>query len=75
MAISVEEVIDCKDIGVVEINGELHITLIIKIKLMSENTVTTIEDAHRIATHVQNLILKQTGASRVIVHTRTLIII
>ena len=69
IAISVQEVIDCKDIGVVEINGELHITLIIIIKLKSEKTVTTIEDAHRIATHVQNLIVKQTGASRVIVHT------
>ncbi|HEY5630748.1 MAG TPA: hypothetical protein VIR31_01340, partial [Nitrososphaeraceae archaeon] len=62
-------VVDCKDIGVIDINGEVHITLTIRIKPTLEKTTTTIEDAHIIATNIQNLIIKQTGASRVIVHT------
>ena len=53
----------------VDVNGEQHITLIIKIKAEMGKTSTTLEDAHRIATYVQNLIIQQTGASRVIVHT------
>jgi divalent metal cation (Fe/Co/Zn/Cd) transporter len=36
---------------------------------MPEKTVTTIEEAHNVATNVQNLIMIQTGASRVVVHT------
>jgi hypothetical protein len=35
----------------------------------SEKTINTIEDAHRLATNVQNLVMKLTGASRIIVHT------
>ena len=69
MAQSIDRVTDCKDIGVVDINGELHITLTIRIKSMPEKTVTTIEEAHNVATNVQNLIMIQTGASRVVVHT------
>jgi divalent metal cation (Fe/Co/Zn/Cd) transporter len=54
----------------VDINGEQHITLTTKIKAEIGKSATTLEDAHRIATYVQNLIIKQTGAaSRVIVHT------
>jgi divalent metal cation (Fe/Co/Zn/Cd) transporter len=68
-ALSVDRVVDCKDIGVIDINGEVHITLTIRIKPTLEKTTTTIEDAHIIATNIQNLIIKQTGASRVIVHT------
>jgi cation diffusion facilitator family transporter len=68
-ALSIDSVVDCKDIGVVYINDEQHITLSIKIKSTAEKTIKTIEDAHRLATNVQNLVIKQTGASRVIVHT------
>jgi cation diffusion facilitator family transporter len=68
-ALSVDRIVDCKDIGVIDINGEVHITLTIRIKPTLEKCATTIEDAHIIATNIQNLIIKQTGASRVIVHT------
>ena len=68
-ALSIDGVVDCKDIGVVYVNDEQHITLSIKIKSTAEKTINTIEDAHRLATNVQNLVMKQTGASRVIVHT------
>jgi cation diffusion facilitator family transporter len=68
-ALSVDRVVDCKDIAAVDVNGEQHITLIINIKSEMGKTSTTLADAHRIATYVQNLIIQQTGASRVIVHT------
>jgi cation diffusion facilitator family transporter len=68
-ALSVDSVVDCKDIGVVYINDEQHITLSIKIKSTLGKTIETIEDAHRLATNVQNVVIKRTGASRVIVHT------
>jgi cation diffusion facilitator family transporter len=68
IALSADRVADCKDISVVDINGELHITLVIKIKPTHEKSFTSIEEAHRLATNVQNLIVKDTGASRVVVH-------
>jgi divalent metal cation (Fe/Co/Zn/Cd) transporter len=68
IALSVDHVVDCMDIGVVDINGELHITLVIKIKSSPERSITSIDEAHRLATTVQNLIVKETGASRVVVH-------
>jgi divalent metal cation (Fe/Co/Zn/Cd) transporter len=68
IALSVDRVIDCKDISVVDINGELHIALVIRINPMPEKTITSIEEAHRLATNVQNLIVKESGASRVVVH-------
>ena len=68
-ALSVDRVVDCKDISAVDINGEQHITLTINIKDEMGKNATTLEDAHRIATYIQNLIIEQTGASRVIVHT------
>ena len=68
IALSVDRVADCKDIGVVDINGELHITLVIRIKSLPEKSITSIDEAHRLATNVQNLIVKDTGASRVVVH-------
>ena len=68
IALSVDRVADCKDIGVVDINGELHITLVIRIKSLPEKSITSIDEAHRLATNVQNLIVKETGASRVVVH-------
>jgi cation diffusion facilitator family transporter len=66
LALSIETVNECKDIGMISVNGELHITLTIKI-LASENQ--TLDAVHKIATSVQDLIIKNTGASRVIVHT------
>jgi cation diffusion facilitator family transporter len=68
-ALSLDGVIDCKDIGIVYINDEQHITLSIKIKSTPEKTIKTIEDAHKLATDVQNVVMRQTGASRVVVHT------
>jgi divalent metal cation (Fe/Co/Zn/Cd) transporter len=68
IALSVDRVVDCMDIGVVDINGELHITLVIKIKSSPEKSITSIDEAHRLATTVQNLIVNETGASRVVVH-------
>ena len=68
IALSADRVADCKDISVVDINGELHITLVIKIKPTHEKGMTSIEEAHRLATNVQNMIVKDTGASRVVVH-------
>jgi cation diffusion facilitator family transporter len=68
IALSVDRIVDCKDIGVMDINGELHITLVIKINPMPEKSITSIEEAHRLATNVQNLIVEETGASRVVVH-------
>ncbi len=67
-ALSVQGVTECKDIGSIIINDELHITLTVKIS-QRENVTITVDDAHKIATNVQNLILNQMGASRVIVHT------
>lgn len=69
LALSVDGVVGCEDIGIVEINGEQHITLTIKVRSTTGETVNTIDDAHRLATYTQNLIIKQTGASRVVVHT------
>jgi cation diffusion facilitator family transporter len=69
LALSVDGVVGCEDIGIVEINGEQHITLTIKVRSTTGETVNTIDDAHRLATYTQNIIIKQTGASRVVVHT------
>lgn len=69
LALSVDGVVGCEDMGIVDINGEQHITLTIKIKSTPEKAVNTIDDAHRLATYTQNLIMKRTGASRVVVHT------
>lgn len=69
LALSFDRVVDCSDIGVVDINGERHITLTVKIKPAMEKTTITVEEAHTIATNIQNQIIKDTGASRIIVHT------
>lgn len=68
-ATSVSGVIDCEDIGIIDMNHDIHITLTIRIETFHDGDVTTIEDAHKIATSVQNLIIRKTGAARVIVHT------
>jgi cation diffusion facilitator family transporter len=66
LALSIETVNECKDIGMISVNGELHITLTIKILTIKN---LTLDDVHKIATSVQNLIIKNVGASRVIIHT------
>jgi cation diffusion facilitator family transporter len=68
-ALSVQSVVNCKDVAIVELNGEQHITLTIEIESRIGKSLTTLRDAHEIATDVQNRIINQTGASRVIVHT------
>jgi cation diffusion facilitator family transporter len=69
VALSVQSVVNCKDVAIVELNGDQHITLTIEIESRIGNSLTTLRDAHVIATDVQNRIINQTGASRVIVHT------
>lgn len=69
VALSVQSVVSCKDVAIVELNGDQHITLTIEIESRIGNSLTTLRDAHEIATDVQNRIINQTGASRVIVHT------
>src|ERR671911_232752 len=68
-ALSVQSVVNCKDVAIVELNGDQHITLTIEIESRIGNSLTTLRDAREIATDVQNRIINQTGASRVIVHT------
>jgi len=72
LSLQVNGVIDCKDIGIVKVNNEQHVTLTIIIKAIKGEDVTSIEDAHKISTAVQEIIIKETGASRVVVHTEPL---
>jgi divalent metal cation (Fe/Co/Zn/Cd) transporter len=67
MVLSIDGVADCKNIGITTLGGETHITLTI-ILSSTDSKKMTIQEAHRIATNVQNIIVKQTGAARVIVH-------
>ncbi len=69
LALSVDGVVGCEDIRIVDFDDEQHITLTIKVKSTQDKTVNTINDAHSLATYTQNLISKQTGASRVVIHT------
>ena len=72
--LSVDEVIGFKDIRVFDdVNGERHITLTICLTTKNGTVATslTLEDAHKIATKVQNMIINCTGATRVVVHTET----
>jgi cation diffusion facilitator family transporter len=69
MALSIDSVVNCKDVAIVEVNGDKHITLTIKIESRIGKSLTTLRDAHEIATNVQNRIINQTGATRVVVHT------
>jgi cation diffusion facilitator family transporter len=72
LSLQVKGVIDCKDIGIVEVNNEQHVTLTIIVKAMKGGDVTSIEEAHKISTAVQEIIIKETGASRVVVHPEPL---
>jgi cation diffusion facilitator family transporter len=74
--LSIDEVLDFKDIRVFDdVTGGQHITL--TICLTSKNgtmaTSLTLEDAHKIATKVQNMIINRTGAMRVVVHTENIV--
>ncbi len=72
LCLKTEGVMDCRDIGIVDVNGEQHVTLTIIIKAVIKSSVTSIEEAHKISTAVQDIIMKETGASRVVVHTEPL---
>jgi divalent metal cation (Fe/Co/Zn/Cd) transporter len=72
LTLKVKGVMDCKDIGIVEVNNEKHVTLTIIVKAIKEGDVTSIEEAHKISTAVQEIIIKETGASRVVVHPEPL---
>lgn len=68
VALSVNGVADCKNIGIIAIAGETHVTLTITVSPSRDRPKMTIDDAHHIATDVQNAIMKQIGAARVVVH-------
>jgi cation diffusion facilitator family transporter len=72
LSMEINGVMDCKDIGIVELSNEQHITLTIVLKAEEGHGVTSIEAAHKISTAVQDLIIKETGASRVVVHSEPL---
>ena len=67
IALSVNGVTDCKDISLVNVDTDLHITLTIKI--VASDSKISVDQAHGIATAIQNKIIANTGASRVVVHT------
>jgi cation diffusion facilitator family transporter len=67
----IEGVVDCKDIGIVDMDGDQHITLTITIQSLNPSDLS-IYDAHQIATDVQQMIMMDTGASKVVVHTEPL---
>ncbi|HEY0579297.1 MAG TPA: cation transporter dimerization domain-containing protein, partial [Candidatus Nitrosocosmicus sp.] len=82
IALSVNGVSDCKDVALVFAGNEVHITLTIKLNqsyikmdknIKSESNSNTkklsVVTAHQIATNIQNLILENTGATRVVIHT------
>jgi cation diffusion facilitator family transporter len=81
IALSVDGVSDCKDIALVFAGNEVHITLTIKlnslyIKADSDvnkddfnNNKLSVVLAHKIATNLQNKILENTDATRVVIHT------
>jgi cation diffusion facilitator family transporter len=69
--LKIEGVVDCKDIGIVDMDGEQHITLTITIQSLNPSDLS-IYDAHQIATDVQQMIMRDTGASKVVVHTEPL---
>jgi divalent metal cation (Fe/Co/Zn/Cd) transporter len=82
IALSVNGVSDCKDVALVFAGNEVHITLTIKLNplyiKMDKNTRgennsyddnLSVVTAHQIATDIQNLILENTGATRVVIHT------
>jgi cation diffusion facilitator family transporter len=67
----IEGVVECKDIGIVDMDGDQHITLTITIQSLNPSDLS-IYDAHQIATDVQQTIMNDMGASKVVVHTEPL---
>lgn len=66
--LSIDGVVECKDIGIVDMNGSQHITLTVLINLPNSSKIS-VSEAHKIATSVQEHIMKKTDAERVVVHT------
>jgi divalent metal cation (Fe/Co/Zn/Cd) transporter len=66
--LTINGVVECKDIGIVDMNGNQHITLTILIKLANSLKIS-VSEAHLIATNVQEHIIRKTNATRVVVHT------
>jgi cation diffusion facilitator family transporter len=71
IALSINGVTDCKDIALVNVGTDLHITLTIEIIADegNNNNMLSVSQAHEIATAVQNKIIESIGATRVIIHT------
>ena len=81
IALSVDGVSDCKDIALVFAGNEVHITLTIKLNPLYikankdvdkdnfDNKKLSVVLAHKIATDLQNKILENTDATRVVIHT------
>ena len=67
----IKGVVDCKDIGIVDMGGDQHITLTIIIQSSNPQDLT-VYDAHQIATDVQEIVMYDTGAKRVVVHAEPL---
>jgi cation diffusion facilitator family transporter len=67
----IKGVVDCKDIGIVDMGGDQHITLTIIIQSSNPQDLT-VYDAHQIATDVQQMVMYDTGATRVVVHAEPL---
>ena len=67
----IKGVVDCKDIGIVDMGGEQHITLTIIVHSADPNDLT-VYNAHQIATNVQQIVMHDTGATRVVVHAEPL---
>ncbi len=93
IALSVNGVTECRDIALMYVGTDLHITMTIKLNLNysdkrikkeprnigyfnddynkrrnNDGSSISIEKAHEITTIVQNLVIENTGAKRVIVH-------
>jgi divalent metal cation (Fe/Co/Zn/Cd) transporter len=81
IALSVDGVSDCKDIALVFAGNEVHITLTIKLNTLYikadsdvikddfNNEKLSVGLAHKIATNLQNKIIENTNATRVVIHT------
>ena len=67
----IKGVVNCKDIGIVDMGGDQHITLTIIIQSSNPKDLT-VYDAHQIATDVQQMVMYDTGATRVVVHAEPL---
>lgn len=67
----IKGVVDCKDIGIVDMGESQHITLTIIIQSSNPQDLT-VYDAHQIATDVQQMVMYDTGATRVVVHAEPL---